>query len=115
MRPEIDRLYVFDQGQFGLHKDYDMIDKKLQKTEYRYLSNKVPHKSKEGEVMRFIQTFEVEGVKRSLLFISKNHDEDAAAKFLLDSIVQIENDEELTLEFKLATVKPKILDFWYEY
>lgn len=112
MKPEIDRVYAYDQGEYGLHQEYDKINTKTQTTEYRYLQDGQLKKSKENEIVRYAQTFEVGRIKRTLLMISLERDSDKVSTFFESCIDSL--DDESMKAFKMSTRKPKALDFYYE-
>lgn len=113
MIPEIDEVYAYDQGQFGLHVEHPEIDSKLQKTEFRYTQNKVPYKSNEGEIIRYVKTVEIDGFKRSLLMISKVSDDELVDKFFDKCLYDI-GTSKLLEKFKMSGRKPKPLGLKYE-
>lgn len=111
MIPELNRIYVYDHTKYGNHAASDSLSAKAQNVHYRYKQNNVPMKSEEGEIIRFAQTVSFDGLSRTLLFITKNHER--GNDQILRIISDIKKNPKDMEVLKIVGKTPKPLSVFY--
>lgn len=106
-RCAIDCLYVFNGTRFK------KISERVQPGEFRYRIGHELLKSREGEVTRYVKTFKVGGVKKSLFFNTLSPNKTKADMFMAASIDEIGKDPRLLTIFNKAGKKPLELPLKY--
>lgn len=105
--PEIDSLYVYHTR----HEVKKLVQRQQPGENYRYKNHKALEVADEGEIYIYHRTATIDGVRKGVTIVTKEHRKTKIDTFIKDSL-KLLNDKQKEI-FKTAKQSPTELGFYY--